>query len=70
MERCTHTISSLKDSVHSGFIGAAPQDQIGSPQPLPGVTRFRVTFTRPGIYQYKCALHDGLGMLGQVTVLP
>jgi plastocyanin len=64
------TISSPTDSVHSGFIGAAPQDQIGSPQPLPGVTRFRVTFTRPGIYPYKCALHDGLGMQGQVTVLP
>ncbi len=64
------TVSSPTDSVHSGFISAAPQDQIGSPQPLPGVTRFRVTFTRPGIFQYKCALHDGLGMLGKVTVLP
>ncbi len=64
------TVSSPTDSVHSGFIAAAAQDQIGSPQPLPGVTRFRVTFTRPGIFQYKCALHDGLGMLGKVTVLP
>jgi plastocyanin len=64
------TISSPGDNVHSGFIAAAPQDQIGLPQPSPGVTRFRVTFTRPGIFQYKCALHDGLGMLGQVTVLP
>ena len=63
-------VSSPTDSVHSGFIAAAAQDQIGSPQPPPGVTRFRVTFTRPGIYQYKCALHDGLGMLGKVTVLP
>jgi len=64
------TISSRSDSVHSGFIAAAPQDQIFSPQPAPGVTRFRVTFTRPGIYPYKCALHDGLGMVGSVTVLP
>jgi plastocyanin len=64
------TISSPTDSVHSGFIAASPQDQIGSAQPAPGTTRFRVTFTRPGIYQYKCALHDGLGMVGQVTVLP
>jgi plastocyanin len=64
------TISSPADSVHSGFISAAPQDQIGLPQPQPSVTRFRVTFTKPGIYQYKCVLHDGLGMLGKVTVLP
>lgn len=64
------TVSSPMDNVHSGFIGAAPQDQIGSPQPLPGVTRFRVTFTHPGIFPYKCVLHDGLGMLGKVTVLP
>ncbi len=64
------TLSSPGDSAHSGFIAAAPQDQIGLPQPLPGTTRFRVTFTGPGIYQYKCVLHDGLGMLGKVTVLP
>ena len=64
------TVNSPTDSVHSGFIGAAPQDQIGLPQPRPGITRFRVTFTRPGTFQYKCALHDGLGMLGKVTVLP
>lgn len=64
------TVSSPRDSVHSGFISAAPQDQIGLPQPVPGVTRFRVTFTRLGIFHYKCALHDGLGMLGKATVLP
>lgn len=64
------TVSSPKDNVHSGFIAAAPQDQIGLPQPLPGITRFRVTFPRPGTFQYKCVLHDGLGMLGKVTVLP
>ncbi len=63
------TVSSITDNVHSGFISAAPQDQIGLPQPLPGITRFRVTFTRPGTFQYKCVLHDGLGMLGKVTVL-
>jgi plastocyanin len=64
------TISSPADNVHSGFIAAAPQDQIGSPQTPPGVTRFRVTFTQPGVFQYKCALHDVLGMIGKVTVLP
>ncbi len=64
------TLSSPGDSAHSGFIAAAPQDQIGLPQPPAGTTRFRVTFKGPGTYQYKCALHDGLGMLGKVTVLP
>lgn len=64
------TISTPQDNVHSGFIAAAAQDQIGLPQPPPGVTRFRVTFTHPGVYQYKCVLHDNLGMIGKVIVLP
>jgi plastocyanin len=64
------TVSSPKDNVHSGFIGAAPQNQIGLPAPPAGITRFRVTFTRPGIFEYKCVLHDNLGMLGRVIVLP
>jgi plastocyanin len=63
-------VSSPGDNVHSGFIVAAPQDQIALPQPPPGITRFRVTFTRPGTFQYRCVLHDNLGMLGKVTVLP
>lgn len=63
-------IASPGDSVHSGFIVAAPQDRIGLPQPAPGVTRFRVTFTQPGNFSYICALHDGLGMKGRVLVLP
>lgn len=63
-------IDSPADVVHSGFITESPQDRIGQAQsPLP-VTRFRVTFTQPGIYQYKCVLHDELGMVGQVIVLP
>jgi len=63
-------ISSPSDAVHSGFITQAPQDRIGLPQALLGVTRFRVTFTQPGLYQYKCVLHDELGMVGQIIVLP
>jgi len=63
-------INSAADSVHSGFIQAAPQDRIGLPQSPVGVTRFRVTFTKAGLYHYICALHDGLGMKGSVVVLP
>jgi len=64
------TISSTSDSVHSGFIMSAPQEQIFLPQAPLGATRFRVTFTNPGVYPYICALHDGLGMVGRVIVLP
>ena len=64
------TISSTSDSVHSGFIAAAPQDEIGSPQTPLGPTRFRITFTRPGVYPYICALHDDLGMKGRIRGLP
>jgi plastocyanin len=64
------TILSTSDSVHSGFIVSAPQDEIGSPQTPLGPTRFRVTFTNSGVYPYICALHDDLGMKGTIIVLP
>jgi plastocyanin len=63
-------LNSTSDSVHSGFLLADPQDRVGLAQASPGVTRFRVTFSKPGVYPYICALHDGLGMKGQVVVLP
>jgi plastocyanin len=63
------TIGSTADSAHSGFIVAAPQERIFLPQPPIGVTRFRVTFPNAGVYPYICALHDILGMKGQVVVL-
>ena len=63
-------LKSPSDSVHSGFIEAAPQDRTGLPQAPSGVTRFRVTFNEPGIYPYICSLHDVLGMRGTVFVLP
>jgi plastocyanin len=63
-------ISSPSDAVHSGFITEAPQDRTGLPQAPPGVTRFRVTFIQPGVYHYVCALHDDLGMVGEIIVLP
>ena len=61
-------INSRSDSAHSGFIVAAPQDRIGLAQSPPGVTRFRVTFPHAGVYPYICALHDDLGMTGEVIV--
>jgi len=63
-------INSTSDSMHSGFIQAAPQDRIGLAQAPLGVTRFRVTFSNPGTYSYICALHDAAGMKGSVVVLP
>ncbi len=63
-------INSTTDSVHSGFIVAAPQERIGLPQSPLGVTRFRITFKHAGTFPYICALHDNLGMKGQVIVLP
>jgi len=63
-------IDSTSDTTHSGFIIAAPQERLGLPQAPLGVTRFRVTFPNAGTFPYQCALHDELGMLGQVTVSP
>jgi plastocyanin len=61
-------IGSPTDSVNSGFLGADPQDRVGLAQSPPGVTRFRVTFTHSGTFNYICAIHDNLGMLGKVVV--
>jgi plastocyanin len=64
------TISSPSDVVHSGFVVAAPQERIGLGQAALSVTRFRVTFTQPGVFNYKCSLHGDIGMVGEVIVLP
>jgi plastocyanin len=64
------TISSASDSISSGFLSPAPQDRANLAQSNPGVTRFRVTFTSPGIFNYICAVHDQLGMKGTVIVHP
>ncbi len=63
-------IDSTSDSTHSGFIIAAPQERLGLPQAPLSVTRFRVTFPKPGIFPYICVLHSGLGMVGNVAVSP
>ena len=74
------TIGSVNDSVSSGFLQAAAEDAVGRTEspiftagPFPpagnsGLTRIRITFTKKGTYNYKCALHDTDGMLGTVVV--
>jgi plastocyanin len=64
------TIGSPNDSISSGFLSPAPQDRANLAQSNPGVTRFRVTFTSAGTFNYICAVHDQLGMKGTVIVLP
>ena len=61
-------ISSPADSVNSGFLSPAPQDRANLAQSAPGITRFRVTFTSRGTFNYICAVHDQLGMTGRVIV--
>ena len=63
-------LSSPGESVNSGFILAARQDRTGLAQSPLAVTRFRVTFTSPGTFDYFCALHDDLGMVARVIVHP
>jgi plastocyanin len=73
------TLNSPSDAVHSGFIEQALPDQPGLPAnsnpdnaigaPF-NATYFRVTFMGPGTYNYHCVLHDNLGMVGQVVVVP
>lgn len=62
-------INAPTDSVHSGFLIAAPQERIGLPLSPIAPTRFRVTFTHAGTFPFICVLHDGLGMMGKVVVL-
>ena len=64
------TLNFVGDSAHSGIFGAAAQNQVGVPQSPPAYTVYRVTFPQPGTYDYICALHDNLGMVGKVIVLP
>jgi plastocyanin len=63
-------ISSPNDSVHSGVIGIPNQETVGQPQGALDFTRFRVTFAAPGTFNYICGLHDVLGMVGTVVVVP
>jgi plastocyanin len=45
-------------------------NQTGVAQSPPTIPVFRVTFLKAGTNDYICALHDNLGMVGKVIVLP
>ena len=61
-------LGSPNESVNSGFIGVLGQETVGAPEAPLDATRFRVTFTSAGVFNYFCALHDDLGMKGTVVV--
>jgi plastocyanin len=42
----------------------------GTKDPTPGPREYSLTFDTPGTYKYVCVLHDDMGMMGQITVLP
>src|SRR5262245_14868547 len=63
-------VNSPNDNVHSGYLTPERQERPGLTQQPSAQIRFRVTFTQPGTFPYICTLHDELGMVGQVIVLP
>lgn len=63
-------VSSPNEAVNSGFLMAANQETVGVPQSPLDTIRFRATFTAPGTFNYICGLHDVLGMVGRVIVVP
>ncbi|HXT87293.1 MAG TPA: plastocyanin/azurin family copper-binding protein [Verrucomicrobiae bacterium] len=74
------------DKVSSGFLEQPFEDETGIPAnpivnpnnpatnisnvALSNPSRFRATFTRAGVYNYKCLLHDDIGMVGKIIVQP
>jgi plastocyanin len=62
-------ISSPNESVNSGFLFAPNQETVGLPQWPIDITRFRVTFTAPGTFNYICGIHDVVGMTGRIVVV-
>jgi hypothetical protein len=70
--------------INSGIIAPAAQDRATGLVPLsgtpattvaiaqvsPAVNRFRVTFNALGSYRFICELHDEIGMIGWVKVVP
>ncbi|MBV8068631.1 MAG: hypothetical protein JO270_01900 [Acidobacteriaceae bacterium] len=72
------------DQINSGLLIAQAQDRANGAAPLSGtpptsvpiaqvsptLNRFRLTFNTVGKYRFICELHDDLGMIGWVNVVP
>jgi plastocyanin len=41
----------------------------GTQSPAPGPRSYALTFDKTGTYKYVCVLHDGMGMVGTITVV-
>jgi plastocyanin len=41
----------------------------GTQVPVPGPRSYSLTFDQTGTFKYVCALHDGIGMMGTITVV-
>jgi plastocyanin len=66
------TTGSPSTQVHSGWLLTQKQVDFyafaASPFPVAARTKFRVTFTAPGEYDYICAIHDQAGMRAKIIV--
>ena len=51
-------------------LSGAPATTVPIAQVSPTLNRFRVTFNATGMYRFICELHDDLGMIGWVNVVP
>lgn len=60
------------ENISSGFMSTRAQyafyQLAGTPLPV-ALTKYKVTFTAVGDFQYFCAIHDGIGMRGTVHVV-
>jgi plastocyanin len=52
----------------SSYVNSGPLAAPGSP-PSAGPQTYSLTFTKPGVYEFICEVHDSLGMNGHITVL-
>ena len=80
----TNRDANAKDGINSGLLIAEAQDRATGVSPLSGtpgtsvplaqvsptLNRFRVTFNATGQYRWICELHDEIGMIGWVNVVP
>ena len=80
----TNRDANAKDEINSGLLIAPAQDRAAGLSPLSGtpgtsvplaevsptLNRFRVTFNATGQYRWICELHDEIGMIGWVNVVP